>query len=84
MWYTDNNYSINDLNFLWVSSFQSNISANMGKSKELSKDIKNKIVKTINKKFGEKVTSFAVIIWKCKEYKMTVDRPRSEDLASQG
>lgn len=68
-------------------NFHSNCS-----TKELSKGTMNRTIdlqntrtgyKTINKKFGEKVTSFAVIIWKRKEYKMTVDRPRSEDLASQ-
>ncbi len=58
----------------------------MGKTKELSKDIRDKIVdlhkagmgyKTISKKFGEKETTVGAIIWKWKKYKITINRPRS-------
>ncbi len=60
----------------------------MGKIKELSKDIRDKIVdlhkagmgyKTISKKLGEKETTVGVIIWKWKKYKITVNLPRSGD-----
>ncbi len=58
----------------------------MGKTKELSKDIRDKIVdlhkagmgyKTISKKLGEKETTVGAIIWKWKKYKITINRPRS-------
>ena len=58
----------------------------MGKTKELSKDVRDKIVdlhkagmgyKTISKKLGEKETTVGVIIRKWKKYKTTINRPRS-------
>ncbi len=58
----------------------------MGKNKELSKDIGDKIVdlhkagmgyKTISKKLGEKETTVGAIIQKWKKYKITINRPRS-------
>uniref|UniRef100_A0A803K637 Transposase n=1 Tax=Xenopus tropicalis TaxID=8364 RepID=A0A803K637_XENTR len=58
----------------------------MGKTKELSKDVRDKIVdlhkagmgyKTISKKLGEKVTTVGAIVRKWKEHKMTINRPRS-------
>ncbi|XP_068112734.1 zinc finger protein 585A-like [Hyperolius riggenbachi] len=57
----------------------------MGKTKELPKDVRDKIVdlhkdgmgyKTISKKLGEKVTTVGAIIRKWKKYKVTVNRPR--------
>ncbi|KAJ8369733.1 hypothetical protein SKAU_G00097610 [Synaphobranchus kaupii] len=58
----------------------------MGKTKELSKDVRDKIVdlhkagmgyKTIGKQLGEKETTVGVIIRKWKKQKMTINRPRS-------
>ncbi len=58
----------------------------MAKTKELSKDIRDKIVdlhkagmgyKTITKQLGEKVTTVGVIIRKWKKHKITVNVPRS-------
>lgn len=58
----------------------------MGKTKELSKDVRDKIVdlhkagmgyKTISKKLGEKETTVCAIIRKWKKYKTTISRPRS-------
>ncbi len=58
----------------------------MAKTKELSKDVKNKIVnlhkagmgyKTIAKQLGEQVTTVGVIIRKWKKHKITVNLPRS-------
>ncbi len=58
----------------------------MGKPKELSKDIRDKIVdlhkdgmgyKTISKQLGEKETPVGAIIRKWKKYKITINRPRS-------
>ena len=58
----------------------------MGKTKELSKDVRDKIVdlhragigyKTISKKLYEKDTTVGAIIQKWKKYKITVNRPRS-------
>ncbi len=57
----------------------------MGKTKELSKDIKDKTVdlhkagmgyKTISKKLGEKETTVSAIIRKWKKYKITINHPR--------
>lgn len=57
----------------------------MGKTKELSKDVRDKIVdlhkagmgyKTISKKLNEKVTTVGAIIRKWKKYNVTVNRPR--------
>lgn len=57
----------------------------MGKTKELSKDVRDKVVelhkvgmgyKTISKKLNEKVTAVGAIIRKWKKYNMTVNRPR--------
>ena len=57
----------------------------MAKTKELSKDVRNKIVdlhkagmgyKTIAKQFGEKVTTVGAIIRKWKKHKRTVNIPR--------
>ncbi|KAJ8342658.1 hypothetical protein SKAU_G00325860 [Synaphobranchus kaupii] len=58
----------------------------MGKTKELSKDVRDKIVdlhkagmgyKTISKQLGEKDTTVGAIIRKWKKHKMTINRPRS-------
>ncbi len=58
----------------------------MGKTKELSKDIRDTIVdlhkagmgyKTISKQLGEKETTVGAIIRKLKKYKITISRPRS-------
>ena len=57
----------------------------MAKTKELSKDVRNKIVdlhkaelgyKTIAKQLGEKVTTVGAIIRKWKKHKGTVHLPR--------
>ncbi len=58
----------------------------MGKTKELSKDTRDKIVdphkagmgyRTIGKQFGEKATTVGAIIRKWKKFKMTVNLPRT-------
>ncbi len=58
----------------------------MAKTKELSKDVRDKIVdlhkagigyKTITKRLGEKVTTVGAIICKWKKHKITVSLPRS-------
>ncbi len=58
----------------------------MAKTKELSKDVRDKIVdlhkagmgyKTIAKQLGEKMTTVGVIIHKWKKHKITVNLPRS-------
>ncbi len=58
----------------------------MAKTKELSKDVRDKIVdlhkagmgyKTIAKQLGEKVTTVGAIILKWKKHKITVNLPRS-------
>ncbi|KAJ8356349.1 hypothetical protein SKAU_G00191430 [Synaphobranchus kaupii] len=58
----------------------------MGKTKELSKDVRDKIVdlhkagmgyKTIGKQLVEKETTVGAIILKWKKHKMTINRPRS-------
>ncbi len=58
----------------------------MAKTKELSKDVRDKIVdlhkagmgyKTIAKQLGEKVTTVGAIIHKLKKHKITVNLPRS-------
>ncbi|KAJ8375676.1 hypothetical protein SKAU_G00062560 [Synaphobranchus kaupii] len=58
----------------------------MGRTKELSKDFRDKIVdlhkagmgyKTIGKQLGEKVTTVGAIILKWKKHKMTINRPQS-------
>ncbi len=58
----------------------------MAKTKELSKDVRDKIVdlhkagmgnKTIAKQLGEKVTTVGAIIRKFKKHKITVNLPRS-------
>ena len=58
----------------------------MAKTKELSKDVRDKIVdlhkagmgyKTIAKQLGEKVTTVGAIIRKWKKHKRTVNLPRS-------
>ncbi len=58
----------------------------MAKTKELSKDVRDKIVdlhkagmgyKTIAKQLGEKVTKVGAIIRKWKKHKITVDLPRT-------
>ncbi|KAJ8343885.1 hypothetical protein SKAU_G00312140 [Synaphobranchus kaupii] len=58
----------------------------MGKTKELSKDVRDKIVdlhkagmgyKTIGKQLGEKETTVGAIIRKWKKHKMTINRPLS-------
>ncbi len=63
----------------------SNLST-MGKTKELSKDTKDKIVylhkagmgyRTIGKQLGEKATTVGAIIRKWKKFKMTVNLPRT-------
>ncbi|KAJ8355580.1 hypothetical protein SKAU_G00183740 [Synaphobranchus kaupii] len=59
----------------------------MGKTKELSKDVRDKIVdlhkagmgyKTIDKQLGEKETTVGAIIRKWKKHEMTINRPRSD------
>ena len=56
----------------------------MGKTKELSKDVRDKIVdlhkagmgyKTISKQLGEKETTVGAIIRKWKKHKMTINLP---------
>ncbi len=67
----------------------------MGKTKELSKDTRDKIVdlhkagmgyRTIGKQLGEKATNVGAIIRKWKKFKMTVNLPWTgapmQDLAS--
>ncbi len=58
----------------------------MGKTKELSKDTRDKIVdlhkagmgyRTIGKQLGEKATTVGAIIRKWKKFKMTVNLPRT-------
>ncbi len=58
----------------------------MAKTKELSKDVRDKIIdlhkagmgnKTIAKQLGEKVTTVGAIIRKFKKHKITVNLPRS-------
>ncbi len=58
----------------------------MGKTKELSKDTRGKIVdlhsagmgyRTIGKQLGEKETTVGAIIRKWKKFKMTVNLPRT-------
>ena len=58
----------------------------MGKTKELSKDIRDKIVdlhkagmgyKKISKQLGEKLTTAGAIIWKWKKHKVTANLLRS-------
>ncbi len=58
----------------------------MAKTKELSKDVRDKIVdlhkagmgyKTIAKQLGEKVTTVGAIIRKWKKHKITVNLPRT-------
>ncbi len=58
----------------------------MGKTKELSKDTRDKIVDlhkagmgymTIGKQLGEKATTVGAIIRKWKKFKITVDLPRT-------
>ena len=58
----------------------------MGKTKELSKDIRDKIVdlykaglgyKKISKQLGEKLTTVGAIIKKWKKHKVTANLPRS-------
>src|SRR4029434_2225512 len=58
----------------------------MGKTKELTKDVRDKIVdlhkagmgyKTICTQLGEKQTSIGAIIRKWKQHQATVNRPRS-------
>ncbi len=58
----------------------------MGKTKELSKDTRDKIValhkawmayRTIGKQLGEKATTVGTIIRKWKKFKMTVNLPRT-------
>ncbi len=70
-----------------ICIFHSNLSTTMGKTKELSMDIRDKIVdlhkagmgyKTISKKLSEEETTVgAIIIRKWKKYKITINRPRS-------
>ncbi len=59
----------------------------MGKTKELSKDTRDKIVdlhkagmgyRTIGKQLGKKATTVGTIIRKWKKFKMTVNLPRTE------
>ncbi|KAI4874842.1 hypothetical protein NFI96_010391 [Prochilodus magdalenae] len=68
-----------------INQSDSNLS-NMGKTKELSKDVRDKIIdlhkagmgyKTLSKMLGEKETTVGAIVRKWKKYKMTVNRPRS-------
>ncbi|KAI4888988.1 hypothetical protein NFI96_003207 [Prochilodus magdalenae] len=68
-----------------INQSDSNLS-NMGKTKELSKDVRDKIIdlhkagmgyRTFSKTLGEKETTVGAIVRKWKKYKMTVNRPRS-------
>ncbi len=63
----------------------------MGKTKELSKDTRDKIVdlhkagmgyRTIGKQLGEKATTVGTIIRKWKKFKMTVNQRRSHHFES--
>ncbi|KAI4904934.1 hypothetical protein NFI96_022320 [Prochilodus magdalenae] len=76
-------FKINFTRTLQVSSIlsTSNLS-NMGKTKELSKDVRDKIIdlhkvgmsyKTLNKTLGEKETTVGAIVRKWKKYKMTIN-----------
>ena len=65
----------------------------MAKTRELCKDIRDKIVdlhkagmgyRTIGKQLGEKATTVGAIIRKWKKFKMTVNLPQSGDLTSWG
>lgn len=65
--------------------FHSTPPTTMGKTKELSRDIRDKIVSlhkggmgytTISKKVGKK-TAVDLNIWKLKKYKITINHPRS-------
>ncbi len=58
----------------------------MAKTKDLSKDVRDKIVdlhkarmgyKTIAKQLSEKVTTVGAIIWKWKKHKITVNLPQT-------
>jgi len=58
----------------------------MGKTKELSKDVRDQIVdlqkagmgyKTVSKKLGEKKKTVGAIFWKLKKCKITINRPWS-------
>ncbi|XP_032416992.1 uncharacterized protein LOC116718853 isoform X1 [Xiphophorus hellerii] len=69
-----------------LSFSHSNLSHRVGKTKELSCDVRDQIVdlhkagmgyRTISKKLGVKVPTVGAIIRKWKKYKMTVNRPRS-------
>ena len=57
----------------------------MAKTRELTKDIRDKIVdlhmgyRTIGKQLGEKATTVGAIIRKWKKFKMTVNHPQSGD-----
>ena len=60
--------------------------SNMGKTKELSQDLRDRIVdlhksgmgyKNISKMLGIKVTTIGAIVRKFKKYNMTINRPRS-------
>ncbi|KAK3518467.1 hypothetical protein QTP70_000632 [Hemibagrus guttatus] len=66
--------------------FHLNLTTTMGKTKELSKDVRNKIAdlhkaglgyKTISKKLGEKETTVGAIIRIQKKYKIANNRPWS-------
>lgn len=68
------------------NQYDSNLST-MGKTKELSKDIGDKIVdlhkagmghKTIDKQLGEKAATVGTIIRNWKKLKMTVNLPQSD------
>ncbi|KAI4890642.1 hypothetical protein NFI96_020230, partial [Prochilodus magdalenae] len=68
-----------------VSQSDSNLSK-MGKTKELSKDVRDKIIdlhkagpgyRTLSKTPGEKETTVGAMVRKWKKYQMTVNRPRS-------
>ncbi|KAI4892301.1 hypothetical protein NFI96_006564 [Prochilodus magdalenae] len=68
-----------------IDQSDSNLS-NMGKTKELSKDVRDKIIdlhkagmgyKTFSKMLGEKETTVGAIVRKWKKHKMTVNRPLS-------
>ncbi len=68
-----------------LNQSDSNLST-MGKTKELSKDTRDKIVdlhkagmgyRTIGKQLGEKATTVGAIIRKWKKFKMTVNLPRT-------
>ncbi len=72
--------------YIYISDGLFSKLSNIAKTKELSKDVRDKIVdlhkagigyKTITKQLGEKVTTVGAIIRKRKRHKITVNLPRT-------